>query len=386
MKMSPIRILGLSLLLPHAVEANGFFVTSQSTEATARGGAFVATADNASAVYYNPAGLTQLSAPQAQVGVYSIQLGNTYTNGSTTLDADQDLQAIPHLYYATPVTDRLAVGMGLNVPFGLATDWGSGANNPFRQVATTSKFSYLTASAVAAYEVTDQLSIGMGATVSFANAELSQYSPLTMSESTLEGDGVNAGAIFGLRYQPHEQHSFGAVLRTGGRFELDGSISVLGSASLAFDIPTTAAIGYAYRPTDKLIIEANVEWADWDSLNTYDLKANTPFPLPSLAFDWRSAFIYEIGFTYQLTDSFAVHAGYDYNEGAMTDTYYNPGIADADRHWLNLGFTHTLDDFEWSVGYQFGFSDHTVTESVIGTNGDYEARHHAFFLSLQKTF
>ena len=58
--------------------ASGFRLADQDAEATARGEAFVATADNASAIYYNPAGITQISSNSLRGGLYGIYLSPTF--------------------------------------------------------------------------------------------------------------------------------------------------------------------------------------------------------------------------------------------------------------------------------------------------------------------
>ena len=57
-----LRVLTLMIsgVLAGKVSANGFRLPDQDAFATARGEAFVATADNPSAIYYNPAGITQI--------------------------------------------------------------------------------------------------------------------------------------------------------------------------------------------------------------------------------------------------------------------------------------------------------------------------------------
>ncbi|MEI8342705.1 MAG: outer membrane protein transport protein [Verrucomicrobiota bacterium] len=121
-------------LIPSVASAAGYYLPNQDAFATARGNAFVATADSAAAVHYNPAGLTQLTAPQVQAGVYSIVLGNEATVQGQGTEAKNELQAAPHLYYAQPYNDRLSFGFGLNSPFGLGTEWGR--NNNFSSVVS----------------------------------------------------------------------------------------------------------------------------------------------------------------------------------------------------------------------------------------------------------
>ena len=118
-------------------EGAGYYLPNQDAFATARGNAFVATADSAAAVHYNPAGLTQLEAPQVSLGVYGIHLGNKARNAGVTSEAKSEWQAAPHLYYAIPVSDSLSYGFGLNSPFGLGTEWGQGT--PFRTAITEAR-------------------------------------------------------------------------------------------------------------------------------------------------------------------------------------------------------------------------------------------------------
>src|SRR5271169_4226527 len=71
--------------LPLTLSANGFRLADQDAFATARGEAFVATADNPSAIYYNPAGITQLQGGNLRSGIYGIYLDPSYhPPGSTT--------------------------------------------------------------------------------------------------------------------------------------------------------------------------------------------------------------------------------------------------------------------------------------------------------------
>ena len=83
------------------VSANGFALPDQDAFATARGEAFVATADNPSAIYYNPAGITQLKGDNLRGGVYGIYLAPGYTppdsaaNSGNTYHSSEKLAAVP---------------------------------------------------------------------------------------------------------------------------------------------------------------------------------------------------------------------------------------------------------------------------------------------------
>src|ERR1035438_1179990 len=78
--------------------ADGYRLPNQDPEAIARGNAFVATADNPSAIYYNPAGITQLDGQNIRAGLYLVSGGYDYTSPSgQTVRANSDFQPVPQL-------------------------------------------------------------------------------------------------------------------------------------------------------------------------------------------------------------------------------------------------------------------------------------------------
>src|SRR5476649_2252328 len=88
----------LGFALPGKLNAVGFRLPNQDPEAIARGNAFAATADNPSAIYYNPAGITQLEGQQISAGIYLVSAGETYTSPSgVETKANSDLQPVPQL-------------------------------------------------------------------------------------------------------------------------------------------------------------------------------------------------------------------------------------------------------------------------------------------------
>src|SRR3984957_8965711 len=102
------------------VSANGFALPDQDAFATARGEAFVATADNPSAIYYNPAGITQLKGNNIRGGIYGIYLNPSFspTNGASnngkTYHSSDKLAAVPQIFYTyTPHDSPLSFGLGV---------------------------------------------------------------------------------------------------------------------------------------------------------------------------------------------------------------------------------------------------------------------------------
>ena len=106
-----------------SVSANGFRLGGQDAFATARGGAVVATADNASAVYYNPAGITQLEGFNFRGGLYGLYYDPTFTppppKNTNTFHVKNQWAAVPQVFATyTPKDWPVSFGLGLYSPYG----------------------------------------------------------------------------------------------------------------------------------------------------------------------------------------------------------------------------------------------------------------------------
>ena len=176
-KHAAVRLLVASVLAgqPLALLANGLRLPSQDAFATARGEAFVATADNPSAVYYNPAGITQSAGTQLRGGIYGIHFDPTFVApaGGKTYHVEHKLAAAPNFFLThTPEQLPLSFGLGLYAPFGGSIEWPE--NTGFRAVALKSSLTYVTLNPVLAWKVAPSLSIAAGAMVNYAKMELEQ--------------------------------------------------------------------------------------------------------------------------------------------------------------------------------------------------------------------
>lgn len=383
----PSILLGL---IPGGAMAAGYYLPNQDAFATARGNAFVATADNASAVHYNPAGMTQLQGPQAELGIYSIVLGNEATIDGKSYEAKSELQAAPNLYYVMPINEKTRIGFGLNSPFGLGTDWGREDNFP--GVVTEARLLYSSATTAVAYQVTDTLSLGASVSLNYADLTLEQGLGLPGSFLNFKGDDFGFSGTLSARWQPSEQHAFGVIYSTESSFHLQGEtlsnfFPADNSADLDFMTPARIATGYSYRPAPGWNFEANVEWLNWDELNTLTLKSDTVGGSQGVPFEWQSSFIYEVGASYTTPDGYVFAAGYDLNKNSQPDANFTRGVSDADRHWFNVGFGRRQECSSWMLAYQFGYSNRTVDGANNPfDNGKYESRHNALMFSWNRNF
>ena len=119
-------VLALVLSLwSQAAYADGILMIDQDAIATGRGDAFVATADNPSAMDDNPAGITQLDGYQLRLGTYGLTYQTGYTAPSGVgFSSQREFTAMPQFYYTfTPTNFPLAFGLGVYSPFRLSMKW-----------------------------------------------------------------------------------------------------------------------------------------------------------------------------------------------------------------------------------------------------------------------
>jgi long-chain fatty acid transport protein len=410
------KFLGLPLLLAAVgVQANGLRVASEDAEAAARGNAFTATADNPSAVYYNPAGLTQISGTQLRGGIYALSLDPTFTppatapNAGHTYRVDKHYAFIPQGFFAHSFSNSpVSVGFGMYAPYGGGIGWPN--DSGFRAVATRGSTTYLRFNPAVAVKICKQVSLGAGVSADWARLNVEQglrplAAPLA-NDFRFTGEGWTFGYNAGVLWQPVQKLSFGATVRSSTRFELDGetafqqqpviSPTVL-PASAGLEFPLTATFGVSYRPSEKWNLEFDADYADWSSVSDMLIRqhASPPFPVQQnipVKLRWHESWMYEAGVTHYFDNGWRVSAGYTFSENSVPDSYYTPLAADLDRHFISLGIGHRGKKIDLDITYQFGYGPgHTVSGSqpsstpglFAGQNADgtYEFISHAVLVS-----
>lgn len=378
--------LALLPALSQTALAGGYRLPDQDAFATARAEAFAATADNASAIYYNPGGLGQLRGNNFRAGAYSIWFQSSYEAPSgQDWETDAEITPIPQFFYAYGCEDLpFTFGLGVYSPYGLSLKWPQDV--PFRQIALEGNLTYMTVNPSAAWRITDQLSLGAGLTVNRGEAILKQgLAPIPLGdEFRFKGDGVDVGFNAGLFWQINSNFTFGATYRSEQTVDMDGSIRITppfsstftDSAQVDFPIPQSAVIGFSWRPSPKWNFEVDVEWTDWSKADQLQINSDTPLPVVPLG--WRDSYYYEFGVTRYFENGWSVSGGYVFNGSAMPDQYYNPIVTDVDKHFFSVGAGFRGKRWSFDVAYQFGYGpQHTVQGSATGVDGKYDFVSHA---------
>jgi len=329
---------GMSVPAAHAI---GFLIPNQDAAAIARGNAFAATADNPSAIYYNPAGITQLPGTDLQVGdlnYFGLNMRYKPDAGGPSQHTRFEVLPVPQIY-ATKTLKALPLSFGLGVyaPFGLGVKWPDDPTTSLRDYALESKLTYITVNPVIAYKILPSLSIAAGPTFNYGQLKFTRGLASSADFFRFAGDDFSYGATAGILWQPFQQWSFGASYRSASSMDFGGhtTYSPAGEAtSPSFYAPTTAHVpfpqmatfGVSYRPTPKWNIEVDVDYINWDKVNDLKLQGSGAIFVTdlNLKLNWQDSFQYKIGVTRSFDNGWYVSAGYFYTSETASSQFFTP--------------------------------------------------------------
>ncbi|HEV2294508.1 MAG TPA: TonB-dependent receptor [Tepidisphaeraceae bacterium] len=402
MSISKLQLSAIVSLVVAAAAApafgGGFEVPMQNARAAGQADAFIVQADDASAVWYNAAGLAQLQGTEAMVGGVGLFSNWDFHADQGASQSMNDFALLPHLYLSSDLgTERLRVGIGINNSFGLSEDWGD--SGPLRFIVDDAQLAAINISPAVAYKLNERLSFGLALNVYYADLSLDRQ-VLLGAPPTPEGRFHINGNDWAVGYTPsvlwkiNQRHAIGAFYRSPVKLNLEGEAEVeLGGAPIAgpsrtnlpIALPQQIGIGYAVRPTKPLKIEANVIWTDWGSLDRLRIGSENPlFDDSRIPADWRSGFTYRLGAQYELTDNWTVRAGYAYGDNAVPEATFTPIVPDSDYHLMALGVGYGIERWSLDLAYQLIYREsrdieHSALSPTI--DGEWENAIHTVCLS-----
>jgi len=371
------------LACPSPVFALGFALPDQDAFATARGNAFVATANDPAAVYYNPAGISQLDGAHISAGAYGIVYGSSYNGAAGSIDSKTQLAVLPRVFSTWSLPKyNLTLGLGTYSPYGMREEWP--AYSPFTAQGETGEIDYYTLNPVVAWQIIPSLSIAAGPTLNYSEADFKEFPTFV---NHFRGRDTAAGFNAGVLWHPWDQHSFGVTYRSatdmnynGHATSLTGPGNIPSQANIHF--PQTAAFGYSFRPATNWNFEADANWTDWTDLRTVNLNPQGALG-DNLLFNWHPSWMFDFGATRYLGNGWRLSGGYMYSMNSVPDADFSALVPDSDRHIFSIGVGKNYNHFSWDVAYQLGWGPtRTVsTDNYPPADGSYEFLSHAITIN-----
>lgn len=416
----------LLVMTPASALAGGYALNEQGASASgvANAGA-VANPENASTVYFNPAGMTALEGTQVSFGAAVLDITGDFQgsavrdNGTPVSGSDGGdfvpTAVVPNLYLNHELNDHVAVGFGLNAPYGLSADY----NDDFvgRFFADETELRVLSFSPSMGFTDNDGFSAGFSVNILYGEGTLSKFQDFRSQGLPqdgyfeVEGDDVAVNYTFGIQYQPVESTRFGMVFRTATELDLEGDATLTNApvfglggptgqtqtlterAQVPLEIPEQLTFGVSHELLDTVTLLASASWTKWsrfESLDVVSAQGNAGTPNQTISFlgeqkygepgiighvpeQWEDTWSAAAGVIWQATPAVALKAGYAFDESPINDNYRTARVPSEDRHWLTLGGQYSHAASGWTVDLAAGYliiDDPSVDEQEYTTDNE----------------
>lgn len=342
--------LAAALLAPQVAGAEGFAINEWSAEGVAMGGARMFAEDDAANVAYNPASITKVKgevmkssytylSPHGNYKLYDSN--NDEIKGEPTHNKVHAGWAVG-TYYVRQINDKEWLGIGAFPRFAMVSEFER--NSKASTNAFFSKLNGVSVTPTYAHKFDKKWSAAVGAEINYVGLELQKNLVIPTAgvngTTQIEGEsyalGWNAAANYafddkneiGVVYRSRIKHSLEADLKGYGTKSpaspLGGSNDVFGNAYGVVTLPDSWDIGYNHKFDKKTRLElkaTRTNWSTYDALNVYFDKSLIGIPgkvesSPS-AKNWSDGWRYAIGLEHNLSDKYAVMAGFAFDESSI---------------------------------------------------------------------
>lgn len=385
----------LSAALSSAAVAGGFMLTEQSVAGLGRAyaGAGIV-GDDLSAVWYNPAGMSLLSGTAVQMGAVVADLDlEVTTNSSAAFDNGRNGTKengrkhgvpIPNMYLVHQIKDDMWFGLGITVPFGMATEYDN--NWAAADKGMNAEVKVFDINPNVAFKLTDTLSFGAGVSLQYVTAQFEQRQALNVDypqagnvRVRLNADGWAWGGNLGFMWQPTETVRVGLAYRSQVNHKADGYLKTDLTTYATDATPHTTSFksndGHAemsaphvitltgtWKATEALRLSGLVRWTNWSSFDKLPISGSSlgeatrgATSKHNAVYNWKDSWLFTVGADYDINDEFTVRGGVGYEISPVDDDKYRSAtIPDTDRLWLSMGATwHASKNLQSDFGIAY---------------------------------
>ncbi len=362
------------MLFSYIAYAGGYQVKLQGQQQTTMGLIGTPMVFGSSGIFYNPGTISFMDSEyDFSAGVSLVMSTATFQKDLTDYQAETESPISPpfYLYGAYKINDKLAVGIGVNTPFGSSTEWDE--NWEGKHLIQNISFHAVWIQPTVSYKIMDNLSLGLGVVLSLGTVELQKALPYDPeAQVSLEGSTNAWGFNAGLYWEPTEKISVGVTYRSkismnvengDATFTIPASLQTTISPSNKFNaglpLPANLDFGVAFKVDDKLTIAAEGNicfWKTYETL-TFTFAENGELLNNTNPRKYKNTLIGRLGAQYIFNEKWTFRAGIYYDPSPTNDDYFNPE-------------TVTLNTFAFTFGATYKYNDKLeITLSYLQTNG-----------------
>ena len=396
------RIVGITLasllLTGGEVFAGGYAIPQQTAKAVGLSNAVTAGVNDPSAVYYNPAALTEVPGNQILGTISYINIQNNVQNSGSKSINEQAHNFIPTFFGNFHIPEsKFTIGFGVYTPFGLSVDYDKDAFT--RYAINEGQLSPYNINWAVGWRPLDIVSIGAGVSYVGASTKLSRAIYLdsvlgmpgpALSDASAEIDGRTETATFNLGLllkHPNIPLKFGITYRGRTFLNLKGSnvkfqdaaaaggaqsFTKVSSGSIVLPMVVSAGVNWQINP--KWSLEFVYDWTKWNDVQrlqiTFDdplLAAGGAVPIPSLSVsaNWKNTSTLRLGTLYHLNKSWDLMAGLLLEETPIPSETLGPLIPGADLLSITGGASYSWRDLKLTLSYMAVFYENRTVQNDI---------------------
>jgi len=411
MKFKMIFIIVL-LVSAEYVFSSGYGIFEQGAKASGMAGAFTATADDPSAIFYNVAGLAFLTKEQLYAGGNLIFTSGSFTGAdpfpgaSVKEKLDSKTFFIPNIYYLKPLNNKITFGVGIFSAFGLETEWKEREKFSGRFISQHSQLNTLSINPSIAYSVNDNLGLGLGIELKESSVILERNIPFYIPELggifdvahlKIKSDrawdfSFNLGFIYkfnnNYRFGISYRHKLTADYSGKGKFniipltspELNDIIKKMFpeeevSVKTNLSFPSILSLGFAYQFDEDLYGELDVNWVSWNVMQNIiiDFIDWNIFDT-TIKENYKNSFNIRIGLEKIIESNLKLRTGIYYDKTPVPVESIDPILPDSSRIGLSFGMgmqkgNVNLEIYDLII---FFMKADTKGQSHFGYNGTYK--------------
>lgn len=395
--------------------AGGFYIQEQNAAGVGRAQAGdVAAADDASTIYFNPAGMTELHGIALTLGADVVIpgasltdkgsrntstgafIGNPASGGVSTPGGSNggdpgSAVPIPDFFISAPLANTgLSIGLGMSAPFGLKSRYTSNSFARYDSIDNLLETADFAPSL--AWKVNDWLSIGAGLDEQYALVKLTTAlpNPLVPGGPTVATDGNLAlhghdwatGFNVGILLKPMDGTKIGISYRSAITHNFNGRVTFAGlagplaarngtvGAAAALNLPDIVAVGISQQVTSKLTLLGEVDYTGWSKFSQIAIHLADGSGTLVTPENYRDTWSPSIGGEYQLTDTLKLRAGVKYDETPTVDGSRDTRVPDGNRVWVAGGLGWAFSD---QLSFDASYAHIFVTSSSINVTRSFYA-------------
>ena len=345
--------------------AAGFQINESS--ASGLGTAFAvgaAVAEDATTMWSNVAGMSRIRERQLVGAIHLIKPSIKFRNDNSVAATGQPLggdggdaggvNVVPNLYFVAPLGPEWSVGLGLNSPFGLVTEYSDDWTGRFQAIKSSIKT--INVNPGVAWKPMPRVGVGIGLNYQRIDAEFSNKVPpaaisgldaTAVVEGTDNAWGWNAGVLWEL----DDKTRAGAHYRSSIDYHITGTVQFSNPAvaatqntGISSDVKLPAILNLSYFATlnDRWDVLADAQWTQWSTIQTLRFVRANGTTLQSTPENFKDTWKFALGVHYRYNSAWTLRSGVAFDQSPVPTADRTPRLPDADRTWLALGAQYRI--------------------------------------------